>query len=109
MGEIRLVAGLDVAFSPDKALAIGGVVLWDLQAKSVVEQHVATQKLHFPYIPGLLSFREAPVLIAALRQLDCPPDLLICDGQGIAHPRRFGIACHLGLLTKLPTLGCAKR
>ena len=106
--KIRLVAGLDAAFSQDKEHCIGGVVLWDLREKAIVEQHTAFYKLRFPYIPGLLSFREAPALIAALRKLRCQPDLLICDGQGIAHPRRFGIASHIGVLTDMPAIGCAK-
>lgn len=106
--KVRLVAGLDAAFSQDKEHCIGGVVLWDLQKKTIVEQHTAVQKLRFPYIPGLLSFREAPALIAALRKLHCQPDLLICDGQGIAHPRRLGIASHIGVIIDIPTIGCAK-
>ncbi len=106
--KIRLVAGLDAAFSQDKEHCIGGVVLWDLQEKTIVEQHTAFYKLRFPYIPGLLSFREAPALIAALRKLHCQPELLICDGQGVAHPRRLGIASHIGVITDMPTIGCAK-
>lgn len=106
--KIRLVAGVDAAFSADKEHCIGGVVLWDVEKKSIVEQHVAVKKLLFPYIPGLLTFREAPALIAAIRKLHCRPDLLLCDGQGIAHPRRLGLACHLGLITGIPSIGCAK-
>ena len=104
----RYVAGLDVAFAPAGDAAIGGVVLWDRRARQVVEQHTATRRGLFPYVPGLLSFREAPVLLAALRKLARDPDALMCDGHGLAHPRRFGIACHLGVLTDLPTVGCAK-
>lgn len=104
----RYVAGLDVAFSADGERAIGGVVLWDRRARSVVEQHTATRRKLFPYVPGLLSFREAPVLLAALRRLSRAPDILLCDGHGVAHPRRFGIACHLGVLADLPAVGCAK-
>jgi len=104
----RYVAGLDVAFSSDGERAIGGVVLWDRRAREVVEQHTATSRGLFPYVPGLLSFREAPVLLAALRKLALDPDALLCDGHGLAHPRRFGIACHLGVITDLPAVGCAK-
>jgi deoxyribonuclease V len=89
-------------------MCIAGVVLWDLAERRVVEQHTALRKLEFPYIPGLLSFREAPGWLAALRQLRQEPDLLLCDGQGMAHPRRFGIASHLGVLCGLPAIGCAK-
>ncbi len=104
----RFVAGLDGAFSPDGSRCIAGVVLWDLLEGRVAEQHTATAQLRFPYIPGLLSFREIPAWVAALRKLRRPPDVLMCDGQGIAHPRRFGIASHLGVLCGLPAIGCAK-
>jgi deoxyribonuclease V len=104
----RFVAGLDGAFSPDGSRCIAGVVLWDLRERRVVEQQTATGKLSFPYIPGLLSFREIPAWVAALRKLRQSPDVLMCDGQGIAHPRRFGIASHLGVLCGLPAAGCAK-
>jgi len=104
----RFVAGLDGAFSPDGSQCIAGVVLWDLREQRVAEQHTAIGKLSFPYIPGLLSFREIPAWVAALRKLRQPPDVLMCDGQGIAHPRRFGIASHLGVLCGLPAVGCAK-
>jgi deoxyribonuclease V len=106
--SVRLIAGVDAAFSPDGARCIGGVVLWDAHAGAVLEEHTAQRPLVFPYVPGLLSFRETPTLLAALRKLRCTPDLLMCDGHGLAHPRRFGIACHLGVLTGLPSLGCAK-
>jgi deoxyribonuclease V len=105
---LRLAAGLDAAFSRDGEHCIAGVVLWDLRERAVVEQRVAMRKLRFPYIPGLLSFREAPSLLAALRKLRRAPDVLLCDGHGWAHPRRFGIACHVGVLTGLPSAGCAK-
>ncbi len=107
-GEPRLIAGLDAAFSADHAFCLGAVVLWDMTERRVVEEHEARRPLRFPYVPGLLSFREAPALLAALRRLRTTPDLLMCDGQGLAHPRRFGIACHLGVLCDLPAIGCAK-
>jgi deoxyribonuclease V len=106
--KFRLVAGVDAAFPPDKQSCIGGVVLWDIERQTVLEQHISILPLRFPYIPGLLSFREAPAVIAALRKLTLTPDVLLCDGQGIAHQRSFGIACHLGVLTGLPSVGCAK-
>jgi deoxyribonuclease V len=108
VGELSLAAGIDAAFTPDSRFCIGGVVLWDITKRQVLEQQTAIRPLTFPYIPGLLTFREAPALIAALRKTEHSPDVLICDGQGIAHPRRFGIACHVGILTGLPTVGCAK-
>lgn len=102
----RFVAGLDAAFAGGNVIA--AVVLWDRQRCEVVESHLATRPLRFPYVPGLLSFREAPALLGALRKLRHPPDALMCDGQGLAHPRRFGLASHLGLLCDLPSLGVAK-
>lgn len=104
----ELVAGLDAALSPDGRHVVGAAVLWNLRKHRVVEQSVARRRLRFPYVPGLLSFREAPVLLAALHRLRQLPDLLLCDGQGVAHPRRFGLACHVGLLGRLPAIGCAK-
>jgi len=105
-GAPRLVAGLDAAFSGDACIA--AVVLFDVRERRVVEEHLAARPLRFPYVPGLLSFREAPALLAALRRLRRTPEALVCDGHGLAHPRRFGIACHVGVLTGLPTVGCAK-
>jgi deoxyribonuclease V len=104
----RYIAGVDAAFSADGLFCLAGVVLWDLRAGMVVESHTAARRLIFPYIPGLLTFREAPAIVAALRRLLHRPDCLMCDGQGIAHPRRCGIATHLGLLAGLPSIGCAK-
>ena len=104
----RLVAGIDVAFTRDGRSCIAGAVLWDLRERAVVEQRTALRPSRFPYIPGLLSFREAPAALAALRRLRSVPDALICDGQGYAHPRRFGLACHVGLIVDLPAVGCGK-
>ncbi len=108
LGGVRYVAGLDVAFEQRKTVARGAVVLLSLPTLEVVESHIARLPLVFPYVPGLLSFREVPVLLEALRRLSRRPDLLLCDGQGFAHPRRFGLACHLGVLTELPAVGVAK-
>ena len=107
-GPIRTVAGIDAAFSSDGKHCIGGVVLWDVKQQIVVEQHTALAPLRFPYVPGLLSFRESPALLAALAKLGTEPDAIMCDGHGIAHPRRFGIACHIGILLNRPSLGCGK-
>jgi deoxyribonuclease V len=102
----RRVAGLDCAFSRDRVLA--AAVVWDVDECRVVEIRRASAPLRFPYVPGLLSFREVPALLAVLRRLTTPIDGVLCDGQGIAHPRRFGLASHVGVITGLPTVGCAK-
>lgn len=104
----RLVCGLDAAFAPDGRHCIAGAVVWDALTGMTVEEQVSWRRLQFPYIPGLLSFREAPALLAALRRLRSNPEILVCDGQGLAHPRRFGIACHIGIITGVPAIGCAK-
>jgi deoxyribonuclease V len=105
---IRRVAGLDCAFTQDGARCLAAAVVWDLARAVVVEERIASRPLRFPYVPGLLSFREAPALLAVLRKLRAAPDALMVDGQGLAHPRRFGIACHIGVLCDLPTVGVAK-
>jgi deoxyribonuclease V len=105
---VTLVAGMDVAFSKDGADCIAGVVVWDVTGRVVVEQQVARRRVTFPYVPGLLTFREAPAVLAALRKLRCTPDAFMLDGQGFAHPRRFGLACHVGVILDRPTLGCGK-
>lgn len=107
-GALRRIAGVDAAFSRDGDFCIAAVVVWDRFSRKVIERRTARHRLRFPYIPGLLSFREAPAILAALRKLSTEPDLLICDGHGMAHQRRFGIACHVGLLAALPAMGCAK-
>lgn len=100
----RIVAGADVSYKGDVARAVF-VVMRDLEP---IEQVIVTEKVPFPYIPGLLSFREIPPLLSAWRKVKATPDVIIVDGQGIAHPRRFGIASHLGLVLGVPTIGCAK-
>ncbi|TDC85213.1 endonuclease V [Actinomadura sp. 7K507] len=108
----RTVAGLDVSYAGDGSgtgtrLAAAVVVL-DGTSLDVVEESVAVGTAAFPYVPGLFAFRELPALVDALRDLKTVPDLLVCDGFGVAHPRRFGLACHLGVLTGLPAIGVGK-
>lgn len=105
---IKHVAGVDVAYHKQSGTMIGCMAILDAVTLQLVGCHFATGTARFPYIPGLFSFRELPVLMAALAKVECAPDLIICDGQGIAHPRRFGLASHLGLLYDIPTIGCAK-
>ena len=104
----KTIAGIDCAFSRDKKKIFACAVLLRLPSFELIETENAVQKLTFPYIPGLLSFREAPACIAAVEKLKHQPDAFIIDGQGIAHPRRLGLAAHLGLFFNKPTIGCAK-
>jgi deoxyribonuclease V len=106
--RVRLVAGADVAFASGGDFMAAAVVLLRYPGLDVVETSAVTRRVTFPYVPGLLSFREAPAIIAAWRRLRHRPDLLLCDGQGIAHPRGLGLAAHLGLLLGVPAIGCAK-
>lgn len=108
--RVRCVAGLDVAYTatPDGDTVTGAVVVLDAATLEVVDQAVVRERARFPYVPGLFAFRELPPLLAALDRLTVTPELLLCDGYGLAHPRRFGLACHLGVLTDLPTIGVAK-
>jgi deoxyribonuclease V len=104
----RRVAGVDVGFEENNTITRAAVAVLDFPSLQRVEQAIARVPTSFPYIPGLLSFREVPAVLAALGQLSVLPDMLLCDGQGIAHPRRLGIASHLGVLLDLPTIGVAK-
>ena len=102
------VAGTDISPPDSSGLAWGAVVVMSLPDLQVVEVKRAQGKPGFPYIPGFLSFREAPLVLGALERLVTIPDFILADGQGLAHPRRFGLACHLGLFADTPTIGCAK-
>jgi deoxyribonuclease V len=111
--DVRLVAAADIAF-PGRTrgwqggLARAAVVLMSYPGLALIEQHVIEAPVTFPYVPGLLSFREIPALALAFERLAAVPDLVLVDGQGVAHPRRFGLAAHLGVLAGIPTIGCAK-
>ena len=105
---VRRVAGVDVGFEAAGTVTRAAVAVLRYPELDVLETATARCPTTFPYVPGLLSFRELPAVLAALEQLREPPDLLLCDGQGIAHPRRFGIASHLGLLVDIPAIGVAK-
>lgn len=104
----RLIAGVDVSTSRGSEVGYAAIVVLSVPDLTIVEVAEAQMPLPMPYIPGLLSFREVPVALAAYARLSNQPDLLMVDGQGRAHPRRFGIACHLGVLLDKPTIGCAK-
>ncbi|RDH46088.1 deoxyribonuclease V [Zooshikella ganghwensis] len=106
--SISTVAGVDVAYDTQHQLIVAGVVLLSADSLELIESHVTYHQTAFPYFPGLLSFREIPAILPTLEQLSQAPDLIICDGQGIAHPRFFGLASHLGVLMEIPTIGCAK-
>jgi deoxyribonuclease V len=106
MGPVRRVAGIDVSIRDDVARA--AVVVLDFERLEPVDYAIATRPITFPYVPGLLAFREGPVVLDALERVATAPDLLIFDGQGLAHPRRLGIASHIGLMADMPAIGCAK-
>ncbi len=106
LGNILYVAGVDVGFKEN--IATASVAILEYPSLALFESRTASLPVSFPYIPGLLSFREIPVVLAALEKIETRPDIIICDGQGIAHPRRFGIACHLGVITGIPTIGAGK-
>lgn len=105
---IRLVAGTDVSFERFGADAWAGIIVMRIEDLQVVDKIVVRAPIRFPYVPGLLSFRESPPLLEAWQQLRTKPDVVLCDAHGKAHPRRFGMACHFGLLVDTPAIGCAK-
>lgn len=106
--HIQFIAGVDVGFEKQGLITKAAITILRFPELTLVEHVVTRKETSFPYIPGLLSFREAPAVLEGLEKIRHPIDLLICDGQGIAHPRRFGIASHLGLLTDLPSIGVGK-
>lgn len=108
LGAVNYVAGVDMGFAAAGTISRAAIAVLSFPDLQLVETAIALRPTTFPYIPGLLSFREIPAVIDALETISTVPDLIICDGQGIAHPRRFGIACHLGVLTDIPTIGAAK-
>jgi deoxyribonuclease V len=106
LGPVATVAGIDVGFR--EGLAHAAIAVLNFPELQLIDHALATRPVTFPYVPGLLSFREGPVVLEALSKLKSRADLLIFDGQGLAHPRRFGLACHMGLLADIPAIGCAK-
>ncbi|MDQ1034926.1 deoxyinosine 3'endonuclease (endonuclease V) [Streptomyces sp. V3I8] len=102
------VTGVDVAYDDERDVVVAAAVVLDAATLDVVAESTAVGRVPFPYVPGLLAFRELPAVLAALEALPCAPGLVVCDGYGLAHPRRFGLASHLGVLTGLPTIGVAK-
>jgi deoxyribonuclease V len=109
LGKIKTVAGADLSVMKDGHKLICGIILFSYPALDELERVYSVCEERFPYIPGLLAFREGPAIIETFRKLRRKPDLLIIDGQGIAHPRGFGIACHVGVLLDIPTMGIAKK
>jgi deoxyribonuclease V len=108
LGTVNTVAGVDVGFEGQGTVTRAALAVLSFPDLEPVEHSLAKRPTSFPYVPGLLSFREIPAVLDAIEALRTQPDLLLCDGQGYAHPRRFGLACHLGLLTGLPSIGVAK-
>ncbi|GAB4350355.1 MAG: deoxyribonuclease V [Gammaproteobacteria bacterium] len=108
LGEIRHVAGVDIGFPQGRGVTRAAVAVLDYPGLELADHAVVEIPTRFPYVPGLLSFREIPAVLEALSRLEIQPDLLLCDGQGIAHPRRLGIASHLGLVVDTPSIGVAK-
>lgn len=106
--QINFVAGIDVGFDLKRKISKAAIAVLSYPDLNFIESTEAELTTVFPYIPGLLSFREIPVIIEALKKVKQKPDIILCDGQGIAHPRGFGIACHIGVLTGIPTIGVAK-
>ncbi|RSM84633.1 endonuclease V [Kibdelosporangium aridum] len=105
----KIAAGLDVAYEPGSDRLVATAVCVDIATLNIVDSAFHEDIADFPYVPGLFSFRELPALLPALAKLKIKPDVLVCDGQGLAHPRRFGLACHIGVETGLPSIGVGKQ
>jgi deoxyribonuclease V len=108
LGEINYVAGVDVGFESEDSISCAAVAVLKYPELTLHEHQLVRLPTTFPYMPGLLAFREVPVVLEALSQLKTKPDLLLCDGNGYIHPRRFGFACHLGVISNIPSIGVAK-
>jgi deoxyribonuclease V len=108
IAQVNTIAGVDVSSSRGSDLVHAAAVVLDFETLETVDKAVASVKTNFPYIPGLLSFREGPAALSAIDELSIKPDIVIFDGQGYAHPRRLGLAAHIGLWLEVPTIGCAK-
>jgi len=108
VGDVSVVAGVDIGFENQGKTTRAAVALLDFENLVLIEKSIVRVKTVFPYVPGYLSFREIPAALKAFEKLTKVPDLVLCDGQGIAHPRRFGLACHLGLWINIPCIGVAK-
>lgn len=106
--RVSNVAGIDIGFENNGKVTRAAIAVLSFPDLAIVEQQVVRDNTRFPYVPGYLSFREVPAALIAFEKLKIIPDLLLCDGQGVAHPRRFGLACHLGLWTGIPSIGVAK-
>ncbi len=106
--EIRYIAGADISFDKGSNIVYAGIIILKFPELEEIDRSLVITEVNFPYIPGLLSFRESPALIKAWEKIKVEPDVVVIDGQGIAHPRRFGIASHFGVLVDKPTIGCAK-
>ena len=105
---VQFMAGVDVGFEQNDTISQAAVAVLSFPDLKLQEYAISRNKTTFPYVPGFLSFREVPVVLDALNKLTITPDIILCDGQGIAHPKRFGLACHLGVLTDIVTIGVAK-